>query len=155
MPNGEQEKQVNRGKRSNKEKQITRRDVLRTLGTTAALVPIASLLWQGGVAAPQAGEVDKSQLSKVVDRVLTDPQFRKSIKTSPIETLERMGIKLPPETAKVLREVMKQDPDALRKAVLGEASPLIGYYNPDQSYLDIVIVIIIAVVAFVTPGFDQ
>lgn len=155
MPNGKQEKRVNRCKKSNKEKQLTRREVLRTLGTTAAVVPIASLLWQGGAeAVPKAG-VDKSQLGKVVDRVLTDPQFRKAIKASPIETLERMGVKLPPDTAKALSEIMKQDPDALRKAVLGEASPLIGYYNPDQSYLDIVIVIIIAVAAFITPGIEE
>jgi hypothetical protein len=145
MPNGKQEKQANRRKKE-QGKQLTRREVLKTLGAATILTPAVSLLWQGGVQASQQVAVDKLQISKVIDRALTDPEFRKAVKASPVETLAKAGVKLPPAAAEALTKAMKQDPNVLRKAVLGEASPLLTDYYVTEDSVEIYVLVISAVV---------
>jgi hypothetical protein len=154
MPNGKQEKQANSKKKQGKH--LTRREVLKTLGAATILAPGVSLLWQGGAQAIQKAKVDRDQLGKVIDRALTDPEFRKAVKTKPVEALADAGIKLPPEVAEALTKAMKQDPNALRKAVLGDSSPLTGYYaaemGPNYEVWVLVMAVVVIGIEAIDPG---
>lgn len=126
--NGKREKQVNERKEK-QGKQFTRREALRALGAATALVPAASLLWEGGVRAAVPQKNKKGQeIGQLIDKALTDPEFRKALKARPAEVLAQAGIELPTEIAEALTKAMKQgshDPNKLIRAVLGEPSPLI------------------------------
>jgi hypothetical protein len=142
--------------RKSKGKQLTRREVLKTLGAATVLAPAASLLWQGGIQAAQSSRVDKVKVDKLVNRALTDPEFRNVLKAKPVETLAEAGITLPPEAAEVLTKAMKQDPNVLRKAVLGEASPLLGYHvgevGPNYEVWVLVMAVVVIGILAIDPG---
>jgi hypothetical protein len=119
----------------------SRRNVLKTLITAGTLVPLSSKLAAGQVSQKPEPEQafsdtrrkeiselsingDRAKIAAlIIDRVATDPEFRKLVKAQPVSTLRTMGITLNSDAQEALEVLSAEDPDVLIKAMLGEEFP--------------------------------
>ena len=77
----------------------------------------------------------------IIQRVVTDPAFRRRVRANPVEMLARMGVDLSPEHADTMRRAVAENPDFLVDIVEAEKFPDAGLGDHAHVLVGVVIAI--------------